>query len=136
VIELIDTSAWIEFLRRTGSPAHHAVRHALREHPGDIATTEPVVLELLAGASNPAAFGQLDRLTSGLQLLTVDNVSDYRDAALTYRAARTGGRTVRRLLDCLIAAVALRTGATIVHRDRDFDVLAETLPDLRVRSLV
>lgn len=113
----------------------YSLRTALREHPGDIATTEPV-LELLAGASSPAAFGQLDRLTSGLQLLTVDNVNDYRDAALTYRAARTGGRTVPRLLDCLIAAVALRTGATIVHRDRDFDVLAETLPDLRVRSLV
>jgi predicted nucleic acid-binding protein len=35
-----------------------------------------------------------------------------------------------------IAAVAVRTGATLVHRDRDFDVLAAALPDLRVRSLV
>jgi len=43
--------------------------------------------------------------------------------------------TVRRLLDCLIAAVAVRTGATIVHRDLDFDVLAEALPQLSVRSL-
>jgi hypothetical protein len=41
-----------------------------------------------------------------------------------------------RMLDCLIAAVAVRTGATLVHRDRDFDLLASALPDLHVRSLV
>ncbi len=38
--------------------------------------------------------------------------------------------------DCLIAAVAARAGATLVHRDRDVDVPAAALPDLRVRSLL
>jgi predicted nucleic acid-binding protein len=55
---------------------------------------------------------------------------------VAYRAVRANGGTVRKLLDCLIAAVALRTGATVVHRDRGFDVLAAALPDLRVRSLL
>jgi predicted nucleic acid-binding protein len=58
----------------------------------------------------------------------------YRDVALVSRAARGRGLTVWKLLDCLIAAVAARTGATLVHRN--FDVLADALPDLRVRSLV
>jgi predicted nucleic acid-binding protein len=40
------------------------------------------------------------------------------------------------LLDCLIAAIAVRTGATVAHRDRDFDVLAAAMVDLRVRSLL
>ncbi|MDQ3612034.1 MAG: PIN domain nuclease, partial [Actinomycetota bacterium] len=52
-----------------------------------------------------------------------------------YRTARLSGRTVRSLVDCLIAVVAARTGTVVVHRDRDFDVLAQSLPDLRVRSL-
>jgi len=94
------------------------------------------VLELLAGATTAAAFAQLDKLTSGVRLLTVNNATDYRDAAVAYRAVRAGGNTARRLLDCLIAAVAVRTGATLVHRDGDFDMLAEALPDLRVHSLV
>ena len=34
------------------------------------------------------------------------------------------GDTPRRLVDCLIAAVALAVDAAVVHADADFDVLA------------
>lgn len=134
-MELIDSSAWIEYLRGTGSPAHQEVRDLLADRPADIVTTEPIVMELLSGANSPTAFAQLDRLTSGLRLISVDNAVDYRCAAVMHRAVRTRGQTVRRLLDCLIAAVAVRTGATLVHRDRDFDVLGHCVSDLRARSL-
>jgi predicted nucleic acid-binding protein len=93
-------------------------------------------MELLAGATNERNFAKLQRLTDGLRLLPVAAALDYRDAAVAYRAVRSNGDTVRKVLDCLIAAVAVRTGATLVHRDRDFDLLAKALPDLRVRSLV
>lgn len=135
-MELIDSSAWVEFLRHTGSRANVEVRELLRERPGEVVLTEPVVMELLAGASSEKAFGQIEKLVSGLRLLSVDAVLDYRDAALAFRAARANGHAIRKMLDCLIAVVAVRTGATLVHRDRDFDVLAAALPDLRVRSLV
>ena len=135
-MELIDSSAWIEFLRATGSRANLAVRELVQERPHEIALTEPVVMELLAGAADERAFAQIEKLTSGLPLLSVDVVVDYRDAALAYRAVRARGGAVRKLLDCLIAVVAIRTGAVLVHRDRDFDVLATALPDLRVRSMI
>jgi predicted nucleic acid-binding protein len=135
-VELIDSSGWIEFFRATGSRANVAVRELLQERPHEIALTEPVVMELLAGAGSERAFAQIEKLTSGLTLLPVDAVIDYRDAAVAYRAVRAGGGTVRKLIDCLIAVVAMRTGAVLVHRDRDFDVLATALPDLRVRSLI
>jgi hypothetical protein len=135
-VELIDSSAWIEFFRATGSRANLAVRELVQERPHEIALTEPVVMELLAGAGTERAFAQIEKLTSGLPLLSVDAVLDHRDAAVAYRAVRAGGGTVRKLLGCLIAVVAMRTGAVLVHRDRDFDVLATALPDLRVRSLL
>jgi predicted nucleic acid-binding protein len=135
-VELIDSSAWIEFLRRTGSRANVEVREMLQQRPGDVATTEPIVMELLAGATTDRAFAQLDKLSRGIRMLSVDAAVDYRDAAITYRAVRRSGYTVRKTIDCLIAAVAVRTGATLVHRDSDFDLLAAALPDLRVRSLV
>jgi predicted nucleic acid-binding protein len=134
-VELIDSSAWIEFFRRTGSPANVAVREMMHERPGDVAITEPVMLELLAGAPGGHAFTQIEKLTGALRLLPVNAAVDYRDAAIAYRAVRRSGNTVRKTMDCLIAAVAARTGATLVHRDRDFDLLAAALPDLRVRSL-
>jgi predicted nucleic acid-binding protein len=135
-VELIDSSAWIQFLRRTGSRANVEVRDLLRQHPGDVAMTEPVAMELLAGATSDRAFEQIDKLSRGLRMLSVDASVDYRDAAVAYRAVRRSGHPVRKTIDCLIAAVAVRTGATLVHRDRDFDLLAAALPDLRVRSLV
>jgi predicted nucleic acid-binding protein len=135
-VELIDTSAWVEYLRATGSPAHLEVRGLLADRLDEVATTEPVVMELLAGAAGDRQFSQLETLTGGLRQLPVMAALDYRDAAVAYRAARAGGATVCKLLDALIAAVAARTGATLVHRDRDFDVLAAVLPDLRVRSML
>ena len=45
---LVDTSAWIELLRASGHPAHVTLRHHL-ERRSPIATTEPIIMELLAG---------------------------------------------------------------------------------------
>ena len=50
--------------------------------------------------------------------------TDYDTAAALYRHCRRQGETVRKLLDCLIAAVAIRAGIPVLHNDRDFDVLA------------
>jgi predicted nucleic acid-binding protein len=135
-VELIDSSAWIEYFRDTNSRACNEVDRMWHDDPGSIATTEPVVMELLAGTTSDRLFTRVEKLMNGLQLLTVDASVDHRDAAIAYRSVRKGGHTVRKTMDCLIAVVAARTGATLVHCDRDFDVLAAALPDLRVRSLV
>lgn len=134
-MRLVDSSAWIEYLRRTGSPAHLEVRRLLHEEPGEVAMTEPVIMELLSGPTDPGVVAQLERLVDGLPLLPVDADLDYRAAAAVYRAARKRGRTVRSLVDCLIAVVAARTGTVLVHRDRDFGLIAECLPDLRLHPL-
>jgi predicted nucleic acid-binding protein len=130
---LLDTSGWIEYLRDTGSRACAEVARLLRR-PQSLATTEPIIMELLAGAPTQRALRELETLTAGLALLSVDVTVDYHDAAAIYRAARSAGHTVRRMNDCLIAAVAARNDATLVHRDADFDAIANVLP-LDVRRL-
>jgi predicted nucleic acid-binding protein len=130
---LLDTSGWIEYLRDTGSPACTEVARLLRR-PQSLATTEPIIMELLAGAPTLPALRELEILTAGLALLSVDVTVDYHDAAAIYRAARSAGRTIRRMNDCLIAAVAARTNATLVHRDADFDVIAD-IAALDIRRL-
>lgn len=134
-MQLIDSSAWIEFLRKTGSRANTEVRRLVHEEPGSVVTTEPVVMELLSGATDDRSFAQLELMTSGLRLISVDAAVDYRAAAVAYRAVRARGHTVRKIQDCLIAVVAARAGAVLVHRDLDFDLLSGIMPDLRVRSL-
>jgi len=132
-IYLIDSSAWIEYLRDTGSMAAAAVERLI-DTDAEIATTEPIVMELLAGPTNPKALTLVDALTAGLPLIRVDAYTDYHHAAAIYRTARSQGKTVRSLVDCLIAAVALRSDATLLHRDADFDIIAE-LTSLDVASM-
>ena len=56
-------------------------------------------------------------------MLPTDPV-DYEAATALHRACRRRGDTVRKLVDCLIGAVAARQGAPVLHADADFDTLA------------
>ena len=120
---LVDTSAWIELLRASGHPAHLTLRHHL-ERRSPIVTSEPVIMELLAGTRNPAEHARLRVRLLALPRVSVQGLADFESAADLYRACRARGATVRKLVDCLIATVAIREHATVLHNDHDFDVLA------------
>ncbi len=116
---LADTSAWVEFLRGTGSAVDRELDRLL---DGGLAVTEPILMEVLAGARDDAHLRQLRALLGRADLVPVLG-ADYLLAAALYRDCRQHGDTVRRLIDCLIAAVAVRNGLTLLHADRDFDAL-------------
>lgn len=130
---LVDTSGWVDFLRGVDSAATAAVRELIGRRHDELVMCEPIAMELLAGATDPAAVDRIERLTDGLPSLGLEPVLDFRSAAGLHRLARAGGETVRSIVDCLIAAVALRNDAILVHKDRDFEVLARVVP-LRQRS--
>ena len=117
---LIDTSAWVEFLRDTGTSVCGEVDRLLAS---DIAITDPVLMEVLAGARSERHLHELRGLLARARLLRCD-ATDFDMAAALFRRCRRSGETVRRLIDCLIAAVAIRNGVPILHADADFDVLA------------
>lgn len=120
---LVDTSAWIELLRASGHPAHLTLRHHL-ERRAPIGTTDPVIMELLAGARSREEHARLRGRLLALPRLAVRDLGDFEAAAGLYRTCRSRGGTVRKLVDCLVAAVAIRENATVLHNDRDFEVLA------------
>ena len=117
---LIDSSAWIEFLRDTGSPVCNKVDELLG---GDIAVGEPVWMEVLAGARDDRHLSDLRCLLAGATMVATESV-DYEESAALYRMCRRRGETPRKLIDCLIAAVALRADVAVLHLDSDFDVLS------------
>jgi len=120
---LVDTSAWVEYLRATGSATHDAVRQLLaNEEPAH--TTDVVVMEVLAGARDGDHRDRLRRLLARCEHAPVAGLDDFETAADLYRACRSRGEPVRALTDCLIAVVALRASLTVLHADRDFEVLA------------
>ena len=121
---LIDTSAWVEILRGTGSATCQAVHDLLG---GDIAICDPVRVEVLAGAREDQHLNDLRRLLARAGVVTT-TPADYETAASLYRTCHRQGETVRRLVDCLIAAAAIEARTPILHADSDFDVLARHTP--------
>ncbi|MGZ6545383.1 MAG: type II toxin-antitoxin system VapC family toxin [Actinomycetota bacterium] len=120
---LPDTSAWVEEIRHTGSTIDRALESLLRSG-ADVTVTEPVVMELLAGARSKDELRATRKRMLAFPMLRVDNLVTYERAAVIWRLCRAGGEPVRNTMDCLIAAVAIREGASILHADRDFDVMA------------
>ncbi len=72
-------------------------------------------MELLAGTRTPAEYAKLRARLLPFPLLRLRSLSDFEKAADLYRTCRREGETVRRLIDCLIAAVAIRERATVLR---------------------
>lgn len=125
---LIDSSAWIEFLRsNTGGVGDAVERHL---DTGAAVICDAVRMELLAGARDDTHERKLRGLLSRAETVPI-GPDDYERAAILYRTCRRNGETVRRMIDCLIAAVAIREDVPILHADADFEVLSRWT-DLRV----
>ena len=93
---LADTSAWIEYLRATGSEAHHAARALVRD--GEAATTDVVVMEVLAGARDDDERVRLRRLLARGAFVPVHRLGDHEDAADSIAGAAAKARRSGRSL--------------------------------------
>lgn len=120
---LVDTSAWIEYDRATGSRADRRLNDLI-DAGGPVAVTEPVTMEIIAGARTDASELRLRRLLDRFALLAFDPVPDFASAATIYRRCRAAGITPRGMIDCLIAAVAWRCDASLLSHDADLDRVA------------
>jgi predicted nucleic acid-binding protein len=123
---LADTSAWVEFDRATGSPVHRRMAEMIGSD-GFLAVTEPVVMEVVAGARSDERATDLRRLLARCALLPFDAAADFDAAARIYRRCRRVGVTPRGLVDCLIASVARRHGATLLAFDADLSRIAHVV---------
>lgn len=120
---LPDSTAWVEFLRGSGEPLHLALR-SLVDEGEDIVTSEVVVMELLAGARTSGYAASVRETLLEYPVVPLRGLESFEEAARIYRVCRATGETVRKMTDCLIAVVAIRAGASLLHNDRDFDVIA------------
>ncbi len=100
---LADTSAWVEYDRATTSAVDERVTNLIRGG-GPLAVTQPVIMEVVAGARNDAREFDLRRLLLRFHLLSFDVAVDFDAAASIYRRCRQVGVTPRGLIDCLITS--------------------------------
>lgn len=120
---LADTSAWVEYDRATGSATDLRLSELIADD-GPVAVTEPVIMEVVAGARSDERETDLRRLLLRFHLHRFDAVADFDGAAHIYRRCRRAGIAPRGLIDCMIAAVAVRHGATLLACDAGLDRVA------------
>jgi predicted nucleic acid-binding protein len=119
---LADTSAWVEFLRGTGSEVSGRFRELLRTE--QLATTDAVFMEVLVGARDNAHRKHLRRLLGTCDFIATEGPRDYENAAEVSRACRQAKDRVPGVIDCLIATVAIRAEVPVLASDSDFAVIA------------
>lgn len=122
---IADTSAWIEFLKGTGSPHAVRLRQAISER--EVVVIDPILLEVMAGASRDAV-APTQRLLEAQNIESLFPRLDWLDAAAIYRQLRWRGVTLRSQIDALIAAAAIRLDVPVLHHDRDFSQIALYTP--------
>jgi predicted nucleic acid-binding protein len=122
-VELVDTSIW-----------------AQKENPrirqwfidtlvlGELAVCDQIILEILAGATNPELYRRTRSDLLGVPWLRME-AADWRRSLEVYDLLERRGTNTRRsvkIADLLIASCAERYGVPVVHYDRDFDTISET----------
>lgn len=118
---LLDTSIWVAVFRKK-SPLRLEETVELEE----VATCLPVIQEVLQGFRDEAAYRIAREAMLALPIVESPmEESLFLEASNLYRSARRHGLTVRSSTDCLIAACALRHNLAVLHRDRDYQLLAE-----------
>ncbi len=120
---IVDTSAWVEFLRGTGSQADRMVSEALQDGR-PISVAGVIVEEVLQGCRSETQAREVHRLLTGCRSVEPVYPETYAHAALLYRRCRRAGKTVRATIDCLIGALALEHELSVLTLDRDFDALS------------
>ena len=130
---LLDTSVWSRLWdgRIAGDAAVTLLERIER---GEIAITQPLALELRFSARDDAAFTALAERLSGLPNLDLDTRAADRALNAQSQLGATPGISHRvAIVDLLIAAVAERHSAAVLHYDADFDRIAQHT-DLRFES--
>jgi predicted nucleic acid-binding protein len=121
---LADTSAWVEYDRATGSRVDHRLTDLISSN-GPLAVTQPVIMEVVAGPRTDEREADLRRLLLRFALLAFDSAADFDAAARIYRNCRRADVTPRGMVDCMIASVARRHGATLLAHDADISRVAK-----------
>ncbi len=119
---LIDTSVLVALFRDRSGAVTHGLRELLEGR--DYYLTRFTQVELLQGARDEKEWLRLSDYLADQDYLEMED-ENWANAARLYFDLRRRGLTVRSVIDCCIAEIALRHEMTLVHNDRDFATIAK-----------
>lgn len=128
---LVDTTVWIDFFADRNTPQVDFLITQINQNE-DLCLCGVILSEILQGIKNNRQKTQIENKMDSLLFLEMTK-NTFISAADIYRVLRSKGFTVRKTIDCMIAAVAIENNIALLHNDRDFDPIEKYL-GLRVIS--
>jgi len=122
---IVDTSVWIDVFRDASTNRRRQLEAMV--DPDDVLLTPFTELELLQGCRDEEEWSLLAAYLE-TQEYRAPSRETWAAAARIFFDLRRLGKTVRSPIDCCIAQVAIDSGVLLIHRDRDFEVIAEIRP--------
>ena len=122
---IVDTTVWVDYLNGVSTlEVEWLDRESERQRLGLLDLT---VCEVLQGVSTDAAAAQVLRRLRRFEIFDTGGIALADAAARTYRSLRARGRTVRKIIDGLIASFCLEHSHALLRCDRDFDPFEDVL---------
>ena len=121
---VVDTTVWIDFLesRETDFDVH---LKELIEREEPLALTDIIYCEILQGIADDGKFRRTREILLTYPIFKTRGLRTFEHAAQIYRDCRKQGLTIRKTVDCIIAATCIEAGVQLYHNDRDFAAIAK-----------
>lgn len=119
---LVDTSVWIDFFRGSGSSR---ILQRLIEEEESLSLTGIHLTEVLQGIRDERVHETIKDHLLTFPIFLTNGIETYLHASDIFRSCRRRGKTIRKTVDCIIAAVAIENNLILLHNDQDFDQIAE-----------
>lgn len=123
---IVDTTVWIDFLQGRATTPVYKLEELLAEEI-DIFTTGLIVQEVLSGIKIHRERVKVRRELENF-ILVMPTLATHMEAAELFDACRKKGYTIRSIVDCLIAALALEYDLAILENDRDYTHISRVFP--------
>jgi predicted nucleic acid-binding protein len=120
---IVDTTVWIDFLesRKTAIDFH---LKELIEREEALGLTDIVYCEVLQGILDDEKFRRTREILLAYPIFRIRGLRTFEHAAQIYRDCRKQAFTIRKTVDCVIAATCIEAGVALYHNDRDFEAIA------------
>ena len=121
---VVDTTVWIVFLAARGTAFDRHLAELL-DADAPIALVDIVYCEILQGIRDEEAYRRIRLSLRAHPILRPRGLETFEAAANLYRTGRGRGLTIRRSVDCLIAATCLEAKGELFLSDRVFEAIAK-----------
>jgi predicted nucleic acid-binding protein len=120
---LVDTTVWVDFFTARSTTQVNLLQGFLQQKE-ELCICGVILTEILQGIRNSKEHEKVKTLFDSLLFLEIKKET-FILAAEIYRGLRLRGITVRKTLDCMIAATAIERKIPLLHNDRDFNPIVK-----------